>query len=50
MEKISVVIDLRGNDYIESYIEKNNFGKTKIYNKNSVLKEGLADNPALCNS
>ena len=44
MEKISVVIDLRGNEYIESYIEKNNFGKTKIYNKNSVLKEGLADN------
>ena len=44
MEKISVVIDLRGNDYIESYIEKSNFGKTKIYNKNSVLKEGLADN------
>mgnify|MGYP003596704853 CR=1 FL=1 len=41
MKKISVVIDLSKKDYIESYIEKTEFNKTKIYNKNEVEKLGM---------
>lgn len=46
MKKISVVIDLSIKDYIKSYIEKTEFNKTKIYNKNEVEKLGMDS----CNS
>ena len=36
MKKTNVVIDLSIEDYIKSYIEKNDSNKTKIYNKNKV--------------
>jgi len=41
MKKTNVVIDLSIEDYIKSYIEKNDSNKTKIYNKNKVERIGL---------